>query len=165
MRRFRWLIAMALLATCPLVALSQNTLTTAPINSVERYALNPTREMLDHGENVATTACASCHGADGVAVSNAALQAIGCLGMRACHTNNCPSGVATQRPELRKRLDVEQGAQRLARFFDASTRLMQVMARACGHARLADFNPTDLTTWKRDMARLSGVRYGGLLDA
>jgi hypothetical protein len=42
---------------------------------------------------------------------------------------------------------------------------MQVMARACGHARLADFNPTDLTTWKRDMARLSGVRFGGLPDA
>ncbi|MDK1097790.1 MAG: FMN-binding glutamate synthase family protein, partial [Actinomycetota bacterium] len=29
-------------------------------------------------------------GADGVAVANAAIQAIGCLGMRACHTNNCP---------------------------------------------------------------------------
>ena len=104
-------------------------------------------------------------GADGVALANSAIQAVGCVAARMCHTNNCPSGVATQRPELRKRLDVEQGAQRLARFFDASTRLMQVMARACGHARLADFNPTDLTTWKRDMARLSGVRYGGLLDA
>ena len=31
-------------------------------------------------------------GADGIAVSNAAIQAIGCLGMRACHTNNCPGG-------------------------------------------------------------------------
>ena len=104
-------------------------------------------------------------GADGVALANSAIQAVGCVAARMCHTNHCPSGVATQRPELRKRLDVEQGAQRLARFFDASTRLMQVMARACGHARLADFNPGDLTTWKRDMARLSGVRYGGLLDA
>ena len=34
-------------------------------------------------------------GADAVAVSNAAIQAIGCLGMRACHTNNCPVGIAT----------------------------------------------------------------------
>ena len=32
-------------------------------------------------------------GADAVAVSNAAIQAIGCLGMRACHTNNCPVGI------------------------------------------------------------------------
>ena len=29
-------------------------------------------------------------GADAIAVSNAALQAIGCLGMRACSSNNCP---------------------------------------------------------------------------
>ncbi len=41
-------------------------------------------------------------GADAVALSNAALQAIGCLGMRACHTNNCPVGIATQKPELNR---------------------------------------------------------------
>jgi len=39
-------------------------------------------------------------GAQGIAVSNAAIQAIGCLGMRACHTNNCPVGIATQKPHL-----------------------------------------------------------------
>jgi CDGSH-type Zn-finger protein len=101
-------------------------------------------------------------GADGVALANSAIQAIGCVAARICHTNNCPSGVATQRPELRKRLDVDTGAERLARFLEASTQLMQVMARACGHERLSDFNPDDLTTWKRKMSDLSGVRYGGL---
>ena len=39
-------------------------------------------------------------GADGVAISNSALQAIGCLGMRACHTNNCPVGIATHLYEV-----------------------------------------------------------------
>ena len=39
-------------------------------------------------------------GADAVAISNSALQAIGCLAMRACHTNNCPVGIATQREDL-----------------------------------------------------------------
>ena len=34
-------------------------------------------------------------GADAIAVSNAAMQAIGCLGMRACNTDNCPVGIAT----------------------------------------------------------------------
>lgn len=34
-------------------------------------------------------------GADAIAVSNTAIQAIGCLGMRACHTDNCPVGIAT----------------------------------------------------------------------
>jgi methylamine---glutamate N-methyltransferase subunit C len=103
-------------------------------------------------------------GADAIAVSNSALQAIGCLGMRACHTNHCPVGIATQQPHLRERLIVAQAAQRLARFLGASVELMRVMARACGHRRLSDFTPDDLTTWKREMAELSGVAFGGVGD-
>jgi glutamate synthase domain-containing protein 2/nitrite reductase/ring-hydroxylating ferredoxin subunit len=101
-------------------------------------------------------------GADGVALSNSALQAIGCLGMRACHTNNCPVGIATQKDHLRDRLPVDEGAERLARFFAASVELMQVLARACGHTHLAGFERRDLTTWKREMAEVSGVEFGGV---
>ena len=103
-------------------------------------------------------------GADGVGVSNAALQAIGCLGMRACHTNRCPVGIATQDERLRRRLPVDEAARRLARFLHAATELMCVLARACGHTRLGDFQREDLTTWKRDMAWLSGVPYGGVVS-
>ena len=101
-------------------------------------------------------------GADAVAVSNAAMQAIGCLAMRACHTNNCPVGIATQKPHLVNRLVVEKSARQLANFFSASVELMQVMARACGHRHLSGFSASDLTTWKREMADLSGVAYGGV---
>lgn len=101
-------------------------------------------------------------GADAIAVSNAAMQAVGCIAMRACHTNNCPVGIATQKPHLTNRLVVEKSAHKLKNFFEASTELMKVMARACGHTRLADFNIQDLTTWKREMADLTGVEYGGI---
>ena len=101
-------------------------------------------------------------GADAIAVSNSAIQAIGCLGMRACHTNNCPVGIATQKPHLRQRLKIEKGAQQLNNFFRASTELMQVMARACGHDHLNKFCVDDLTTWEREMAHLTGIAYGGL---
>ena len=100
-------------------------------------------------------------GADAVAVSNAAIQAIGCLGMRACNSNNCPVGIATQKDHLRARLIVEESANRLERFFSASTSLMSVVARACGHSSLAGFNANDLTSWKRDVAELAGVRFAG----
>ena len=100
-------------------------------------------------------------GADAIAVSNAALQAIGCLGMRACHTNNCPVGIATQQPHLRQRLKIEKGAKQLDNFFRASTELMQVMARGCGHDHLSKFCIDDLTTWDRNMAHLAGIAYGG----
>src|SRR5210317_1315384 len=101
-------------------------------------------------------------GANGVALSNAALQAIGCLGMRACHTNNCPVGIATQKPQLRARLPEDIAAQRLARFFSAAVELMTVLARAAGHRHLHDFSSDDLTTFKTEMARLTGVAYGGV---
>ena len=101
-------------------------------------------------------------GADAIALSNSAMQAIGCLAMRACHTNNCPVGIATQKPHLVSRLLVDRSAQQLANFFGASTELMQVMARACGHDHLSKFNHADLTTWKREMADLSGVTFGGV---
>jgi len=102
-------------------------------------------------------------GADGVALSNAALQAIGCLGMRACHTNNCPDGIATQKEHLRARLPVQAAALRLERFLNSAVGLMKVLARACGHDRLSGFRIDDLTTWDRDVAYLTGVRYGGVV--
>jgi len=101
-------------------------------------------------------------GADGVALGNAALQAIGCLGMRACHTNNCPVGIATQKADLRARLIVDEAAARLERFLRASVELMKLLARACGHRHLRDFNRDDLTTVKRDMAELAGVNFAGV---
>lgn len=103
-------------------------------------------------------------GADGVALANSAMQAIGCVGARMCNTNLCPAGIATQREDLRRRLDVDTAAVRLKNFFEASVALMKVMARACGHDALSKFNKDDLATWNREMAFLSGVRYSGVED-
>jgi len=103
-------------------------------------------------------------GADGIAIANSAMQAIGCVAARICNTNNCPAGIATQNPELRKRLNIEKSATQLHNFFSASVELMQVMARACGHDHLNQFNKEDLATWHREMAMLSGIAYAGMHD-
>ena len=104
-------------------------------------------------------------GADAIALSNSAMQAVGCIAARMCNSNNCPVGVATQKPELRKRLDVQIGAEKLARYFGSSVELMQVLARACGRSSLSDFHHSDITTWKREMADLSGINFAGLSRA
>jgi len=101
-------------------------------------------------------------GADAVAVSNAAIQAIGCLGMRACHTNNCPVGIATQKEHLRARLIINKSAEQLFNFFTASKALMQVLARACGHDDLNKFNTDDLSTFSYEMHKLTGINYAGI---
>ena len=103
-------------------------------------------------------------GADGIAISNSAMQAIGCVAARICNTNNCPTGIATQKEELRQKLNIDTSSIQLHNFFNASVELMQVMARACGHDNLTKFNHEDLATWHREMALLSGVRYSGYMN-
>jgi glutamate synthase domain-containing protein 2 len=101
-------------------------------------------------------------GADAIAISNSALQAIGCLGMRACGSNNCPVGIATQKQHLRNRLIIEGSAQRLYNFLSASNDLVKVVARSCGHDDVNKFNFNDLSTFDYDMHRLTGIQYAGV---
>ncbi len=141
--------------TIPALARARRHLDRSEADQVTLIATGGLRHPADFAKAMAL-------GADGVALANAAIQAIGCVGMRACHTNNCPVGIATQKPNLRPRLPVDIAAERLARFFAAAVELMQVLARAAGHDRLGDFKIDDLTTFDSEMARLAGVAYGGV---
>lgn len=101
-------------------------------------------------------------GADAIAVSNSAIQAIGCLGMRACSTNNCPVGIATQKESLRSRLIIDKSANQLYNFFHSSNELIKVVARSCGHDNVAKFNFEDLITLNYEMYKLTGILYAGV---
>ena len=57
---------------------------------------------------------------------------------------------------------VDVAAERLARFLGAAVDLMKVLARAAGHRHLGELDVDDLTTFKLDMADLTGVAYGGV---
>ncbi len=101
-------------------------------------------------------------GADAVALSNGPLQAIGCLGMRACSSNNCPVGIATQKEDLRARLEIEKSAKQLYNYFDATNQLLQVIARSCGHDDISKFEFDDLSTFDWDIHKLTGISYAGV---
>ena len=101
-------------------------------------------------------------GADAIAVANSAIQAIGCLGMRACNTNNCPVGIATQKEHLRARLNIDKSAKQLYNFLTASNELIKVLTRACGYKDINNFNLNDLTTFDFDIHKLTGIPYAGV---
>jgi glutamate synthase domain-containing protein 2 len=82
--------------------------------------------------------------------------------MRACGTNNCPVGIATQKESLRKRLIIATSAKQLFNFFDASNSLIKVIARSCGYDNISRFNREDLSTYNWETHKLTGINYAGI---
>ena len=67
-------------------------------------------------------------GADACYIGTAALIAMGCHLCRTCQSGRCAWGIATQRPELVKRLDPDEGAERLINLMTAWKReIMEMM--------------------------------------
>ena len=96
-------------------------------------------------------------GADAVAIANSAIQAIGCLGMRACHTDNCPVGIATQKPHLARACRSTKRHNDWRASCTPRSGSCRCSPRACGHDRLSELCVDDLTTFDRDMAALAGI--------
>lgn len=65
--------------------------------------------------------------------------------------------------ELRQKLDVEKSSTQMHNFFTASTILMQVMVRACGHDAFDKSNKEDLAAWHCEVVYLSGIKYSGFV--
>jgi glutamate synthase domain-containing protein 2/rubredoxin len=100
-------------------------------------------------------------GADAVAIASSALIAAACQQYRICGSGNCPVGIATQDPELRKRLPEEAAAQRVANYLNVSTAELAMFARITGHSSVHDLNVSDLVTLNADIAAYTDVRHAG----
>jgi glutamate synthase domain-containing protein 2 len=78
--------------------------------------------------NAVEVAKAIALGADVAVIGTAALIALGCRVCQKCHTGNCSWGIAAQRPELVRRLDPHEGAERLTNLINAwSLELKEVL--------------------------------------
>lgn len=83
-------------------------------------------------------------GADTVNSARGMMFALGCIQSRSCHTDHCPTGVATQNPARYLALDVEDKSQRVANFQRETIRnLMQLLA-ALGLENLDQLQPTHI---------------------
>jgi glutamate synthase domain-containing protein 2 len=116
-------------------------------------------------------------GADAIYIGTAALIALNCnrpiyledyhrLGTEpgfchACHTGRCPVGVTTQDPELMARLDVDEGAERVANLLQAMTLEIQMLARACGKADIHHLEPEDMRALTLEASMICGIPLVG----
>lgn len=71
-------------------------------------------------------------GCDMVNVAREALMAIGCIQAQRCHTNHCPTGIATQSPWLSRGLDPTSKSARLANYVITLRKELLALSRACG---------------------------------
>jgi hypothetical protein len=117
-------------------------------------------------------------GADAVAIGHSSLMALNCnknipeadfeseIGVEAghcyhCHTGRCPVGVATQDPELRKRLNPDDAAERVYNFLHTLTIECQMLARACGKTNVHSLEPEDLAALTMEASALAQVPLAG----
>ena len=137
------------------------------------YALSRARKYLDSvGSDIslvitgglrvsADFAKALAMGADAIAIASAGLIAAACQQYRICGTGKCPVGVATQDPELRKRLHVEASAQRVANFLNVSLEELKTFARVTGNTSVHDLSVDNLVTLDKEIAEYTGIRHAG----
>src|SRR5436309_211251 len=116
-------------------------------------------------------------GADAVYIGTAALIGLNCnrplyiedyekLGTEPhychhCHTGRCPVGITTQDPELMKRLDIEQGADRVRNLLRAMTLEIQMLARACGKSDVHHLEPEDMAALSMEASAICGIPLAG----
>ena len=98
-------------------------------------------------------------GADAVAIASAAMVAAACQQYRICGTGMCPVGVATQDPELRKRLHEEAAAKRVANFLNCSAQELRTFARITGHENIHDLSVEDLCTISREISEYTNIAH------
>ena len=98
-------------------------------------------------------------GADAVAISTSALIAIGCQQYRVCNTGNCPMGIATQDPELRRRLDIDLAAQRLENFLRISTEELKDFARLTGNDDVHGLAVSNLCTTSSEISNYTAIAH------
>ena len=89
-------------------------------------------------------AVAMALGADMLNVAREAMLAAGCIQAQKCHTDTCPTGVATQDPWLTHGLDPALKSVRVANYIKTLRRDLHKLAGTCGVAHPALITPEDV---------------------
>jgi glutamate synthase domain-containing protein 2 len=100
-------------------------------------------------------------GCDMVNVAREAMLAIGCIQAQKCHTDTCPTGVATQNAWLARGLDPSLKSVRAANYVKTLRRDLVKVAEACGveHPALIDTTAVEVLDGRTASTPLSDV-YG-----
>lgn len=92
----------------------------------------------------AKAAMAFSMGADCINVAREAMMSIGCIQAQVCHTNRCPTGIATQNKWLQNGIDVPLKSDRLAQYFKTFRKEFLEITHASGYEHPSQFTMDDV---------------------
>ena len=92
----------------------------------------------------AKAAMAFSMGVDCINVAREAMMSIGCIQAQICHTNRCPSGVATQSKWLQNGINVPLKSVRLAQYFKTFRKELIEITHAAGYEHPCQFKMNDI---------------------
>ncbi len=98
-------------------------------------------------------------GADAVFVSFPLLIAMGCAYCRLCWTGKCPKGVATQDKKLREQFNIQEAAEKVARFVKNCTEEIKMAAGACGEDNIHNLKPEYLRSLNWEFSQATGIKH------
>lgn len=98
-------------------------------------------------------------GCDMVHVAREAMLAVGCIQAQKCHTDHCPTGVATQNPWLSRGLDPTLKASRVDNYIRTLRRDLLKVSEACGvwHPGLLTVDDVELLLGNRKATPLGEI--------
>jgi glutamate synthase domain-containing protein 2 len=100
-------------------------------------------------------------GADAVAIGTGAMIAMGCVVCLRCHEGKCAYGIGTQDPERRKKLNIDDAAQRVANYIQGMTYEALIIAKAAGKTALANMEREDLRSMTLESCAMTGIPLMG----
>ncbi len=92
----------------------------------------------------AKAAMAFAMGVDCINVAREAMMSIGCIQAQICHTNRCPSGVATQSKWLQNGINVPLKSERLAQYFKTFRKELIEITHASGYEHPCQYTMDDI---------------------
>jgi len=97
-------------------------------------------------------------GADIVFVATSLLIAMGCTQCGLCYFGKCPKGIATQEPELRKNLNIEEAAQKVASYIKNCTEEIKMITGSCGENNIHKLNKNNLRAMNAEISKITNVK-------
>ena len=96
-------------------------------------------------------------GADVINVAREAMMSIGCIQAQVCHTNTCPSGVATQSKWLQSGIDPTLKSERFYNYVKLFKKELLEITHASGYEHPCQYRLDDVETNTDDRSQISNL--------